>query len=520
MDAREVINRLKKAQSRRSLWVQTWQDIYYLAMPMLENFFFEAPGTENMDQIIDETAVVGVQEFASKLQHGIVPNNVTWFRFEPGSKVPKDQRQTVQAELDLITEAVAEAIHNSNFSTAVPEAFLDLAVGTGNLICDEGPADDPIRFEAASLTQMYLLSSSYNCIDHIFRKRTVKGYEIEAVFPDATIPETLRTKINDNPMCEEQFVQSVIRDWSAKDAERWEYSLIWQGDTDHTLLTETYTGQGSNPWINFRWMVRANEVWGRGPMYFALPAIRTVNLTQRLILENAEMAISGLWQQDDDGVVNVDTIELVPGTVIPRAPGSRGLEPINSASRFDVGQMVVADMRENIRRDLYILDLGPTDTTPMSATEVAARQADIAERIGSAFGRLQKEFVTKVLERVVFILKKQGKIKIPKIDGKEIKIVPISPLARAQRNDEILKLSQFAGMAGQMLGPQGAQLFIKPEAMLSHLARWYEIPADVMTTEEERQAMMQQTAQAAATLEAEQPGAAAEVAQMAQQATA
>ena len=35
------------------------------------------------------------------------------------------------------------------------------------------------------------------------------------------------------------------------------------------------------------------------------------------------MAIAGIYQMDDDGVINPDTINLVPGTVIPKAPNSK-----------------------------------------------------------------------------------------------------------------------------------------------------------------------------------------------------
>ena len=519
LNEKQIMERFNKAKARRSNWVNMWQDIYYLAMPMLESFFWESSGVENMDQIVDETAVVGVQEFASKLQHGLVPNGMAWARFEAGSAVPEADRQRVQIELDAVTNYVFEVINNSNFATQVPEAFLDLAVGTGNMVCDEGPAHDPIRFEAISLTQVYLLQSSYGKIDHIFRKRCIKGYEVLDMFPNATFSENHQKAFRDKPMGDFNFLQCVILDPARRDNETWHYDLICMMDNT-SVEQDEFSGQGSNPWVNFRWMVRAGEVWGRGPMVFALPAIRTINLTQRLILENAEMAISGMWQQDDDGIVNVDTIKLIPGTVVPRAPGSRGLEPMNSAARFDVGQMIVKDMQDNIKRDLYILDLGPTDTTPMSATEVAARQADIANRIGSAHGRLEIEFSNAILMRVVYILKKKGLIKLPKVNGSEVKITAVSPLARAQRNDEIMKLTQFMGMAGQMLGPQGSQLYIKPDEALAQLAEWYEIPQKVLTTDEERQDMMQKIQEAAMQMEQQQPGSAQEVAKVAQSMTA
>ena len=42
-----------------------------------------------------------------------------------------------------------------------------------------------------------------------------------------------------------------------------------------------------------------------------------------MILENAQMSISGMYQVEDDGVVNVDNIALIPGTIIPKAAGSQ-----------------------------------------------------------------------------------------------------------------------------------------------------------------------------------------------------
>ena len=76
------------------------------------------------------------------------------------------------------------------------------------------------------------------------------------------------------------------------------------------IMSETYKGVGSNPFIAFRWSKASGEIYGRGPAINALSAIKTCNLTIELILENAQMAISGIYQIDDDGVINVDTINL------------------------------------------------------------------------------------------------------------------------------------------------------------------------------------------------------------------
>ena len=49
------------------------------------------------------------------------------------------------------------------------------------------------------------------------------------------------------------------------------------------------------------------------------------------------------FEADDDGIINVDTINLMPGTVIPKAPGSGGLQPIRAAGDFNVANLILND---------------------------------------------------------------------------------------------------------------------------------------------------------------------------------
>jgi hypothetical protein len=240
-----------------------------------------------------------------------------------------------------------------------------------------------------------------------------------------------------------------------------------------------------------------------------LSAIKTTNLTIELILENAQMSISGIYQIEDDGVINPDTINLVPGTIIPKAMGSSGLQPIQAAGRFDVAQLVLSDMRQNIKRALYNDMLGNPDKTPASATEVAERMADLSRRIGSAFGRLQAELVQPVLQRVIYILKKQGRIEVPTVNGREIKIRSSSPLAQAQANQDISSVSRFLELTNAAFGPEAMQLLINSEETALYLAKKFGVPDTLIRDEQERKqivAMMQQMQQAqAAAPAAEQP---------------
>ena len=59
-----------------------------------------------------------------------------------------------------------------------------------------------------------------------------------------------------------------------------------------------------------------------------------------------------------------------------------------------MAQLVLDDMRRNVRKALFIdeLDTRPNARTPLSATEVSERLADVARDMGAVAGRMQKEF--------------------------------------------------------------------------------------------------------------------------------
>ena len=153
------------------------------------------------------------------------------------------------------------------------------------------------------------------------------------------------------------------------------------------------------------------------------------------------MAIAGSYVYDDDGVFNPDNITIQPGTFIPRSPGS-AIESLQSAGRFDVAQLVIDDMRRNVRKALFIdeLDTRPNARTPLSATEVSERLADVARDMGAVAGRMQKEFLQPLVERLIYIYTKQGLLDIPKVDGRELRIVPVSPCSERRINKTFLTL--------------------------------------------------------------------------------
>tara|TARA_R110000787_G_scaffold17974_4_gene55517 strand:- start:1514 stop:3088 length:1575 start_codon:yes stop_codon:yes gene_type:complete len=498
----QLLKRYERALTVRKNWVDLFEECYEYALPQRESFYSETAGQRRDDKIFDETAVVGVQEFASRLQAGMVPNFARWADLMAGSEVPKENREQVNSELEEVTDYVFEVIQNSNFAQEVHESFMDLAVGTGVLLAEEGDAIQPVRFSAIPLPHVALDVGPDDNIDHIFRERLVRGAELTVAYPRAKIPAKVEEQVKRNPEDKRKVLEIIYRDYSKLNVMAHHYCVV-DMNTKEKLLQERYEGIGSCPIIAYRWSKASGEIYGRGPLINALSAIKTTNLTVELILENAQMAISGIYQMEDDGIINPDSISLVPGTVIPKSAGSAGLQPINSAGRFDVADLVLGDMRNNIKRALYNDMLGDPNRTPASATEIAERMADLSRRIGSAFGRLQAELVTPVLQRVVYILKKQGRIDVPTINGREVKIRSVSPLAQAQAQADVVSVDRFLELVGGRFGPQILNLLIDSQEVSIYLARKFGVPDNLIRSPEQR-AMLTQMAQQMAQMQQQQ----------------
>ena len=496
--AQKYMKLYESAKAKRENFVPLFDECYEYALPQRESFYHETPGQRRDDKIFDETAVVGVQEFASRLQSGLVPNFARWADLTAGSEIPKDQRDAVNNDLDEVTDYVFEVLQNSNFSQEVHESFMDLAVGTGVLVCEEGDSVNPVNFSAIPLPHVVLDTGPDDKIDHVFRERKdIKFGQITILYPKAKMSPDLMNQVQNSPEKTTTILEIVCRDYSKINEEAYvSYAICMT--TKSVVYSKEMKGVGSNPFICFRWSKCAGEVYGRGPLINALSAIKTTNLTIELILENAQMAISGIYQMEDDGVINPDTINLVPGTIIPKAMGSSGLQPIQAAGSFDVAQLILSDMRLNIKRALYNDMLGNPDRTPATATEVAERMADLSRRMGSAFGRLQAELVQPLLQRVIYILKKQGRIEVPSINGREVKIRSVSPLAQAQANQDISSIARFLELVGGVFGPEMLQLLIDGEQTAAHLAKKFGVPESLIRDENQRKqiaAMAQQMAQ-------------------------
>lgn len=484
-----LLERFRRSTRRRDNWLDLWQDIVDYCMPQREDFYESVVGSARTDAIFDETAVDGLPRFASRVLNGIWPPHSRAFSMTFGKYLPQElQTIETQRALDEVTVLIHEGVANSNFQSEAHEMMQDVGIGTGNLLTLPGRFTGDLVFDAVPLTRIVLEPGPMDRPQAWFRWKKMALGDVEQTFLGAKLPEKMAKRAQKTEPEMVTIMEATYRDWQSSN-EKYGVCLIALED-EEILREETIEGDGSCPWASPRWSKSALEVYGRGPLVTALPAIRTVNLVTELILENAQIQSGGIFTYDDDGVLNPETIVLQPGVFIPKRQGSEVM-PLQTGGNFDLSQFVIHEMQMNIRRALFIGEFETKGATPRSALEVAERRFDVAQDIGAAAGRLKVEFLYAVVRRIVHIYRKQGLINLPLVDGKQIKMIAESPLVRTQNQQDITDFLRYQESLRFTFG-ESSMALNKLLETAQYLAELHGVPAKLIPTRGELKAQLEQ----------------------------
>lgn len=392
----------RRALDLRAPWLNRWDSALRYTMPTAD---------DEVATLFDATAADAVDNLAASIYSLLTPPESLWLSLVPESE---DSPDAIAA-----TMALRANLNDSNFYTTIHQCYLDLVIlGTACLFMAENPigADSAFSFTAIPMKDIAILQNA------VFHTTSMSAREVMEKYPSWTPPADIRDVIKKDPETPIRLVQSLV----GKDFTAW---LDVGGNIENNIVsTGTFE---TNPYLIFRWSVASGELYGRGPVLRALPDIKTANKVVELVLKNATIAVSGIWQADDDGVINLSNINLTPGAIIPKAVGSSGLTPLSSGADFDVSQIILKDLRERIRHALLADRLGLLSEKEMTATEIMARNADMMRILGATYGRLLHEFIRPLCERGLQILSRRGVIdKISLHSDAELKyIAPIAQMA-------------------------------------------------------------------------------------------
>ncbi len=306
MTALALLKRFNKAKALKNQnWYNHMRECYEYAAPQRETFFDYTPGQKKNTTIYDDTAVIGLETFASRLQTYMVPPWQQWGLITLGPQVPDEvgeepvefnnKTMTVNEALELTTDIVFDYIHRSNFDTMVYPALIDLGISTGNMTCEYDAKRDELVFNALPMPQVYLEPGPRGDIDNHWREWEIELSHIKRLWPDAKLNDVLLTQMSQKPDKKAWFVEGCVYD-----GEVYRYVVIDRARKSFIVDRESE----SSPFISFRSSVTAGETYGRGRIMSVLPSIKTLNLVAEYELTSGAIAASGVWSGVADGQFN------------------------------------------------------------------------------------------------------------------------------------------------------------------------------------------------------------------------
>lgn len=490
----DLLKRADKARENWELWRSIHQEAFEFAAPQRETFRFWSPGQRKNRHVFDSTAVDGLVTFSNRLQGALVPPWTEWMNLVAGDAIPKEEKDRVNGLLEEQTTTFFSNMNHSNFATEITPGFSDLGIGTGAIQVEEGDfkQGETLRFTNVPLAECHPETPVRGVLENIWRPQEVESAHIKRTWPDAELPSQVEERVKKQPQHKEKILNGML--FNPQD--ELFHQIIIHKTTKTLMFAQSFK---SKRLIVYRWHVTPGETFGRGPILQKMADIRTVNKVKQFILENAAIQMSGVYTGKDNGVFNPHTVRIAPGVVIPVQSNDRGnpdLRALERAGDIGLGGLILDDLQEGIKKSLLADPLGEIKDPVRTATEQLLRMQETLKDRGASFGRLKTELIEPVVSAVVDILSGLGKMAKIRVDGREVTIKHASPLAKAEELEDFQN-SQVWFETTSQLPPEVVAGSVKVEELPKYWAEKLSVPADLLRTEQERQALAKSLIEAA-----------------------
>ena len=487
--------RYKTARSKSDVWMALLEACYHYTVPSRNLYYWTSQyqGAQKNARVYDTTPVAGVRNFVAKIQAALTPPQQNWALLVAGSEIPEEFREEVNEALQQRTQIIFDAIRHSNFDLAIGECYYDLAIGTACLICNDGGSDDkPLHFYSVPLARLAPEESYSGLLDSCWRWwDEIRIADIMALWPDAKLTPTMDALYKEDPSATIKLLVEgcVLASEKYKVGDSpYVYIVMFQ---DAILLEKP---MDYNPFLVFRWSKINNEVMGRGPVIDALPAILTLNELARLELTSANLNVTKPIMAASDGVFNPWTFKLEPNTIIPVAMSPNGnfpLQPLPDTANPQFMQFTSNDLRMQINKLLYADPLqNPEQAPTRTATEITYRQRNLLEEIGPTFTRLQQEYLSPLIDTIIYLLSRRGLLEDIQINGKKIQLKYQSPLTQAQGMQEVETFTNWYQLMQGIYGPEQAPMYLNPVKQPAWMAQKLGVELSILNSEEEMEKML------------------------------
>lgn len=512
-----IVKRYDTLKTRRENFIPLWDECAEFIVPHRGSILNRqqnavTPGQRQTTRLFDATGAESAHNLAANMGGSLTSQAAPWFHL----KTRDDRVNKIKRVMDWLEDTEQRlylGYRQSNYYAEVNEVYLDLAAfGTGCMFVGEKEPDDPeepfggFLFRAHPVGAYVIAEGPDGVVETIMREEQMTARACAILWP-GHLGEVLQGLAETKP---DELVTILHAVYPRTDADPSKYAatnMAW-ASCYVDLARKRIIDEGGFKDFRYvvpRWEKTSGEVYGRGPGMLALPDIRSLNRADEMVLDAGAMAIRPPKTILADGVLG--EIDETPGgyTVI-EVPNA--IQPMNLGAKFDVAQILNEDRRQRVRRIFFWEQLQlPTGKT-MTATEVERRWDTMRRILGPTLGRLESEFLNKIIGLTFAMMLRRGAFTQPppELAGQDLDIEYEGPLARSQKSSRLSALEQSIQLLTPLLPDPEVMAKTKEnldlDAMIRDVFLTSGAPSEWLTDTEQRDQVRAQRMQKEAVMQA------------------
>lgn len=452
----EGLQRLVDCRIWKSLWDLDLRECYFFGTPQRQRTiqsYSPPPQQRLLDsaELNTDLAFELCGDFATEVINTYMPEAGQWCERGAGMYVTEDEFKKVSGAVRTADRQIFGAIRASNLYSEVSKSFdPDLAIGTVGMWIDPPRPGAAVQCLAVPIHEFEINLGPNGEIDDRFVVRWTRNRYVRRLVGEAVwnkIPEEMKKTFEAKPSERTDVKWGFWRLWEREDDEVWKHVLYVGKEMVHDA---ELVGEGSCPFLVFRWNPNPDWPWGHGPLIQGLPTLRQVDEFEVQRVEHAEIAIRPPLSYPDDSFAAIEQ-GLEPGMAYPIRPGSEGaIKPIYQPPNPEAANYQYEEKEHRLRKLFYVDFPQQSGDTPPTLGQWLDEMARAQRRIGRPGLPFWREGPAKIFLRFKYLLEKAGVIPPVQVDGRAIALMPYNPTQRAAEQQEIATAVQGLQLAAQL----------------------------------------------------------------------
>jgi len=430
--------------------------------------FFQSKMSENsvdwrLRDLFDSSAIFANQNLAASLDGSLTNSAIQWFHY-----IFKEPQAAAFVEVNKWLEEVNRIaytyLQGSNFGLESNELYLDLtSFGVGglahNILENPDGSMDAMNFKSLPIDEWFFDEDYKGEVTNFYRLFYWTAEQILTKFGQDDIPiEIYDQAISGNRSNVRHEVIYCVYKRTGPGFEAVNTFSILEPDArpygEKYFLKESLEDLGEEdgyyemPVYIPRWRKSTGSIWGWSPSMTAIYDVLTLNQVVEMTFQAGEKAIDPAILTTRRGVYGNIDLSAAGVTVVSNLDAMKAFE---SKARFDISNITKSDLQNAIDRAFYADQLQLKDSPAMTATEVHARIQLMQRLLGPTYGRLQSDFLDRLLNRTFMSLYRYRLLPpIPQIvtdNGWQLQVDYLGPLAKSQRFNDAQAIERTLGVA-------------------------------------------------------------------------